>query len=61
MSLRVFRARLLKLVELASFHIYTQRNDADWDPPSGNSINGHRNQPVILKFDHSFDVLSVIY
>merc|ERR1712038_1321716 len=38
-SLRVFRARLLKLVELASFHIYSRRNDSDWDPPCGDTSN----------------------
>ena len=38
-SLRVFRARLLKLAELASFHIFTRRNDSDWDPPSNDNYN----------------------
>ena len=38
-SLRVFRARLLKLAELASFHIFTRRTDSDWDPPSNDNYN----------------------
>ena len=29
----MFRARLLKLAELASFHIYNRRNDSNWEPP----------------------------
>ena len=52
-SLRVFRARLLKLVELASFHIFTRRNDSDWDPPSNAYYN--------MKYSnnsHNYDIMS---